>query len=203
MQIKELSMSKQFEKGRKFKLAQATKFMETITYKYLTELRIMIISLVFLFVSNEIAEETSDSIVWIISEEYCCRTSGATAWTWCCKDVVSSFLSSINRWFKKAFTWCSSIKQKFRCQKPSKPARPDDSTEDIVSPNDRQCNKAAKVIDPISRAKGDKLVPNKVKFISKTLVMKKKGFCNSYRPQISHQVFYSCILSPVEDSCHG
>jgi len=61
--LKNLACQKQFEKGRKFKLAQETKFMESITYKYLTELRIMIISLVFLFVSNEIAEETSDSSV--------------------------------------------------------------------------------------------------------------------------------------------
>lgn len=46
-----------------FNLQQKTNFMESITNQYLLELRIMIMSLVFLFVSNEMAEETSDSIV--------------------------------------------------------------------------------------------------------------------------------------------
>lgn len=41
----------------------------------------MIKSLVFLFVSREMAEETSDSMVSIASGVYCWSTKGATAWT--------------------------------------------------------------------------------------------------------------------------
>lgn len=45
----------------------------------LLELRIIIRSLVFLFVSKEMAKETSESIDWMASEVYCCNTKGATA----------------------------------------------------------------------------------------------------------------------------
>jgi hypothetical protein len=48
---------------------------------YLLELRSIIKSLVFPFVSKEMAKETLDDIVSIASGVYCCSTKGATDWT--------------------------------------------------------------------------------------------------------------------------
>lgn len=74
---------------------------------HLLEFRIMINSRVFLLVSMEMARDTSNSIFWIESEVYCWSTNGATAWTWCCKDEVSSLPISTIRWFRNDFiyTW--------------------------------------------------------------------------------------------------